>query len=422
MVDVSFVVVCGCESVVVDFVEIYFAKCYTVMMLTTVKKSRIGFARETGPRFIIPTEVVHPLTRKITRVWNYQGKDDLFIILKEFVHKLYFKYLAVNPKDRRAVIVESVLCPTLFRNTLAEVLFMHFEIPSLIYVPSHLMALFTVGISSALVMDVGYSETITLPIYAGVPILSACENIPLGGQVIHRRIEAELMEKATVKTSAPGERTLAEVLSEPLKESVLEDIKVRTCFVTPRARGLILQAHEARKQIKGSVSPDPELEVPPPPLDVNYPLDGEKTLTIPGTLREWAAEILFEQDADNKSIATLILDSLLRCPIDTRRELANNVIIMGGTAMLPGFKHSLLTEVKMLLDDPRYSSRLPLKEIKIHNPPAKENYVAWLGASAFGGTEAVPSRSITRDQYRQTKYIPDWSDHKWAEDSGKSLS
>ncbi|KFM62418.1 Actin-related protein 10, partial [Stegodyphus mimosarum] len=135
---------------------------YSVILDIGTAYTKIGFARETGPRFIIPTEVVHPLTGKIVRVWNYQGKDDLFIILKEFVHKLYFKYLAVNPKDRRAVIVESVLCPTLFRNTLAEVLFMHFEIPSLIYVPSHLMALFTLGISSALVMDVGYSETITL--------------------------------------------------------------------------------------------------------------------------------------------------------------------------------------------------------------------------------------------------------------------
>lgn len=72
-----------------------------------------------------------------------------------------------------------------------------------------------------------------------------------------------------------------------------------------------------------------------------------------------------------------------QCPIDTRKELASNVIIMGGTAMLPGFKHSLLTEIKMLLDDPRYSSKLPLKEIKIHNPPAKENYVAWLGGKIY---------------------------------------
>ncbi|XP_054716321.1 actin-related protein 10-like [Uloborus diversus] len=382
--------------------------------------TKIGFARETGPRFIIPTEVNHPHSGKCVKVWEYQGKEDLYVILKEFVHKLYFKYLVVNPKDRRVVIVESVLCPTLFRNTLAEVLFNHFEIPSLVYVPSHLMALFTLGISSALVMDAGYAETTTLPIYAGVPILSALESLSLGGQVIHRRIEVELMEKATVKTSELEERNLTEVLTEPLSESVLEDIKVRTCFVTPRGRGLILQAHESRKQIRGSASPDPELEVPAPPPDVNYPLDGGKTMTIPGSIREWAPEILFEQDADNKSIATMVLDSLLRCPIDTRKELASNVIIMGGTAMLPGFKHSLLTEIKMLLDDPRYSSRLPLKEIKIHSPPAKENYIAWLGAAAFGATEAVPSRSITKDQYRQKKYIPDWSDRKWA-DTGSSI-
>ncbi|GFR07102.1 actin-related protein 10, partial [Trichonephila clavata] len=234
------------------------AEKHSVILDIGTAYTKIGFAREVGPRFIIPTEVVHPITGKVVRIWNYQTEDDLFIVLKEFIHRLYFKYLAVNPKDRRVVIVESVLCPTLFRNTLAEVLFMHFEIPSLVYVPSHLMALFTLGISSALVMDVGYSETVVLPIYCGVPILNTYESLPVAGQLIHRRIEAELMEKAYVKTSAPNERPLAEVLSEPLKESILEDIKVRTCFVTPRARGLILQAHESRKRIKGTVSPDPE--------------------------------------------------------------------------------------------------------------------------------------------------------------------
>ncbi|KAG8194281.1 hypothetical protein JTE90_004513 [Oedothorax gibbosus] len=354
------------------------AEKHSVILDIGTAYSKIGFAREIGPRFIIPTEVPHPQTGKVTKIWNYQTQEELFIVLKEFIHRLYFKYLAVNPKDRRVVVVESVLCPTVFRNTLAEVLFNHFEIPSLV--------------------------------------------LPVGGQLIHRRIEAELMEKAVVKTADPIERSLSEVLSEPLSEETLEDIKVRTCFVTPRARGLILQAHEGRRRIKGrTVSPDPELEVPTPPPDVDYPLDGQKILKIPGTLREWAAELLFEQDADNKSIATILLDSLLRCPIDTRKELANNVIIMGGTSMLPGFKHSFLTEIKMLLDDPRYSSRLPLKEIKIHNPPAKENYVAWLGASAFGATEAVPSRSITKDQYKNKKYIPDWCDQKWSEGSEKSV-
>lgn len=122
----------------------------------------------------------------------------IFLIIYIFI--FVFRYLVVNPKDRRVVIVESVLCPILFRNTLAEVLFLHFEvyiflifqcskqifvyfsnkfififfcllsifflfqIPSLVYVPSHLMALFTLGISTAMVMDVGYSETSVLPV------------------------------------------------------------------------------------------------------------------------------------------------------------------------------------------------------------------------------------------------------------------
>ncbi|XP_071038854.1 actin-related protein 10 [Parasteatoda tepidariorum] len=394
------------------------AEKHSVILDIGTAYTKIGFARETGPRYIIPSEVKHPQNRNVVKVWEYESDKELFIILKEFLHTLYFRYLCVNPKDRRVVIVESVLCPTIFRNTLAEVLFIHFEIPSLVYVPSHLMALFTLGISSALVMDVGYSETSVLPIYAGVPILNTCESLLVGGKLIHKRIKEELEKKGLVKCENSEETRL----TDPLEESVVEDIKVRTCFVTPRSRGLILQAHENRNRTKGgTASPDPGLEVLNPPPDVKYPLSSDKMMTVPGTLREWAAELLFEPDDDDKSIATLILDCLLRCPIDTRKELANNVIIMGGTSMLPGFKHSLLTEVKMLFDDPKYSSRLPLKEIKLHTPPAKENYVAWLGASAFGATEAVPSRSITKDQYRQNKYIPDWCDKKWAEDSEKSL-
>lgn len=398
------------------------AEKYSVILDIGNAYTKVGFARECGPRFIIPTEVIHPHTGQVTKIWNYHKDVDLYILLKEFIHRLYFKYLVVNPKDRRVVIVESILCPVSFRDTLAKVLFKHFEIPSLLFVPSHLMALFTLGIPSALVLDAGYCETIALPIYEDVPILGACQILSVGGQAIHRRIEAELMDKAVVKTSHPEEKPLGSVLMEPLKETVLEDIKVRSCFVTPRGRGHLLQVFEANKNLKGVVPQEPEaVELPPAPADVSYPLDGGKVMTVPGRLREWAPEVLFEQNADEQSLATLILDALLKCPIDTRKVLAENIIIMGGTAMLPGFKHSLLEEVKSLLQDPRYCSRLPLKEIKVHSPPAKENYVAWLGAATFGATEAVASRSLTKDQYQQKLCIPDWSDQKWQENSGKSL-
>lgn len=38
------------------------------------------------------------------------------------------RHALVNLKDRMVIVVESLLCPTIFRETLAKVLFCHFEV------------------------------------------------------------------------------------------------------------------------------------------------------------------------------------------------------------------------------------------------------------------------------------------------------
>ncbi|XP_070385844.1 actin-related protein 10-like [Dermacentor albipictus] len=390
------------NSVVFDFGRAY-TKC--------------GFAREPSPRWIIPSSVPLGRNNQMQPIWNYWAQDDLTTMLKEFMYTLYFRHLSVNPKDRRVVVVESVLCPTLFRNTVAQVLFEHFEVPAIVFVPSHLMALYTLGINSALVLDCGYYESISLPVYEGVCILSAWQAIPLGGLAIHRRIESELMELATVRGSSDGEFSLAEVLTDPIRESVLEDIKVRTCFVTTRERALKLQVWGFARSNNAEVIPDP----PPPPPEVKYPLDGDKIITIPGSLREYAAEALFELDGDMKSIATLLLDSILKAPMDSRKVLAQNIVVMGGSSMMPGFKHRLLQELKSLVQDPTYSRKMNMNTFKFHSPPSKENYTAWLGASIYGSTDAVNVHCITKDQFiTNNRHIPDWSDQAWQALSSKT--
>jgi len=52
---------------------------------------------------------------------------------------------------------------------------------------------------------------------------------------------------------------------------------------------------------------------------------------------------------------------------------------MGGTAMLPGFLHRLMAEIRYLVEKPKYKEVLATKTFKVHTPPAKPNYVAWLG-------------------------------------------
>lgn len=57
------------------------------------------------------------------------------------------------------------------RNELAEVLFVHYEVLSILMAPSHLMPLFGLGVKDGLVLDIGYSEATLIPVYENVPIL-----------------------------------------------------------------------------------------------------------------------------------------------------------------------------------------------------------------------------------------------------------
>lgn len=77
---------------------------------------------------------------------------------------------------------------------------------------------------------------------------------------------------------------------------------------------------------------------------------GRGTLVVPGWIRERAAEVLFEGgDVDESSVAEVILDSLLKVPVDLRKSLASAILVVGGTPMLPGFIPRLHAELLRIL-------------------------------------------------------------------------
>jgi actin-related protein 10 len=270
-----------------------------------------------------------------------------------------------------------------------------------------LVSLATLGVSTALVLDVGYKEALSIPVVEGVTVIDAVQYAPLGGKSIHYRIMDELIQRRALLKQENSET----VISEPLDEQILEDIKVRTCFVAPFERGVNLSRNKTdfdNLQSSGILSN---------PADVKYAIDGDKVLYIPGLLRESVCEVLFEMYGDEHTLPTLIIDSILRCPLDVRKQLATNIMVIGGTSMLPGFKHRLINELKSLVKSCRYESRLHFDTFKFHELPCKENYASWLGASIFASNEVITTRSITIDQYlRNNMTISDWCD--WIPASG----
>lgn len=57
--------------------------------------------------------------------------------------------------------------------------------------------------------------------------------------------------------------------------------------------------------------------------------------------------------------------------------------------MIPGMKSRLVAEVKDLQQHPKYNSRIALKTIKVHRPPGKANFLAWLGGNLHGNVKFI---------------------------------
>lgn len=339
---------------------------------------RLGFAAEQIPRHIIPSRIEDAATGGTKNLFNYSDDVEFYNQAVKFFEKLFFKYILVNPKDRKVVLVESVLCPTKFRETFARVLFCHFEVHSIYHVPLHLVSLCTLAIDTGLVVDLGYSEAIVIPVFSGVQVINAWEAQPLAAEAVHEQIKEKLI--------------LDNVASEDcLTDEVVEDIKTRACFVTTRERAL---KHRNNEEIT-------------PPKEADYPIKGDEIIQIPGTLRETAFERLFPEDEDRSGLPYIILESILKCPLDMRKVLAENIFLIGGTAMALGLKDRLKHELLALIESPYYADRLHVKEFKFHSGISQPNYTGWLGGSIYGATDMVNSGALTRESYLKDRKLPD---------------
>lgn len=300
------------------------------------------------------------------------------ILIHNFV--FFCRYLLVSPKERKIVIVENVYGPTIVRETLAKALFRHFEVCSVLYVPSHMIALSTLAVPNGVVIDMGYSETTVMPVFSGVQIMKAFQDQKYGGKALHEEIKRLLV--------ADG------VKEELLTESVLEDIKVRTCFVTKQAR--------AQAYLKN--------EPPQAPPGVDYPIAADQIVNISGRVRECAFEILFEENNDRDSLPHLVLKAILSCPRDIRATLIENIFVIGGTSIIMGLLPRLKEELQYLVaNDPEYKNKLHGEiKFKFHKTIGRPNITSWLGGSLCGGTDLVNSRSLNKEAYIKTGRVPDW--------------
>ncbi|KAF2363648.1 Actin family [Trinorchestia longiramus] len=382
----------------VNSIGLYNEKHTAVIFDFGTAYTKVGFAGEAGPRAIVTSTVGYVDAWRHERVFESLESFIFRRRIIRFIRYLFVRCLLVNPKERRVVVVDNVLGPTCIKEIIAAVLFRQFEAVSVAFVPSHLVSLLTLGEPTGLMVDMGYSEVSVIPVYEGVTVLEAWQALPLGSKAIQENLKELLIERGSVVGEDGKEVSLKEEHVELLTPQKLEDIVVKCCFVTTPERSERLQLNKK----------DRSNEPPPPPPEVLYPLSGAITLKIPGTVREMAAEILFEKDADNLCLSNIIMDAIVKCPVDTRRDMAASLVMIGGTASLMGLKKRVLQELQALAHRPPYSDRMALSVFKMHKPPVCDNYVAWLGGEPTSVCLTGATSSSTH-VLETSELLPSWT-------------
>ncbi|KRZ85923.1 Actin-related protein 10 [Trichinella sp. T8] len=357
--------------------------------------TKYGFSSELVPRGIIPTTPALT-TLDVISFSNHEEQTRLQMVT-DFFDNIFFRQLLITPAKERMVIVESVITPTMRRDLIAKVLFTRFDIANICFPPIHLCAAFPLGTQTALVVDVGNYETQVMAIFDGVPLIQSFQVAPVASRTVLKRLRDLIINRCFAYSQ--GSMCPALECAEIFQDHILEDIKAKICFVTNMERGHMYERAENEQNA----------EKPTPPPNVEYVLDEDKVLIINGCIRELAAEIIFLYDEDGNSIPQLIIESILRCPIDIRKVVAERILVIGGGCMIPGFMARLKEE---LLDNlsrsDRFAEKTAIRKVKFFKSPAAENYMAWLGGSVIGSLDILPYRSVSILNV-QNGCVPDWS-------------
>ncbi|KAI8974498.1 actin family [Pilobolus umbonatus] len=399
---------------------------------------KCGFSGESSPRHLVPTwsclgksrdadgEIIR-VDEELTELYDLDimakgHLDQIEERLKRLLHDIYFRLLLTDPKTRKVILCESPLSPIVIKQMIARLLFDYFQVPSISFVPTHLMALFTTGLTTGLIIDCGHLETSVLPIYVSRPLIPYISTTPLSGKSLTGRLQSLLYEHgrfippSNLHLSLAPQSTIPKTL---LTTELLEDIKTRVLFCSP----LMIN------QEKGQSTVD-AYKTFSTATDLYYPIslpDGTRAnLLIPGWIRERAAEILFEGDEDEPSIPQSILNSLLRVQPDLRKPLISSLLLIGGTSLLPGFQSRLKHELLRIMRDPEdYEKRKYQPLLRLHkfirfidNPEEKgagrvfmNNVRGWIGGSLVGSMK-ISGEEITKDKFPSG--ITDWSIGNWS--------
>lgn len=325
--------------------EIYPNKNYIIISVGK-RHVKAGFSKKTEPFVILQTgelflKCIDVLEIPRGDISHPKEGAEYVTVLKDpacwrrgwssLIRRLYTDYLMSNPKDYPVILVERPFFPRELSNHIAQVLVENHQVPGVKRVSEPMVSLFTTGLKTGIVVDIGSSETIVCPVYEGYPIEYNIKIIQCGFDNLKRKFKSELL----AQYEESPERSTVEEIDDDIMDDIIFQSGLVDCELTRENDSAVSDFVFENLLVKGRC--------------IN--------LVVNGNTRTKPFEIFFGDEASHNNEGGLahhiVLDGLVRVLRESnsqvRKELSQNILMCGGLASVPGFERRVSSELQELI-------------------------------------------------------------------------
>lgn len=281
--------------------------------------------------------------------------------MEKIWHHAFYNELRVAPEEHPTFLTEAPRNPRANREKMTQIMFETFNVPAMYVANSAVMGLFVSGRTTGTVLDLGDGACDAVPVYQGYALPHAILREDLAGRDL-TNFMAQMMDNRGYGFAKEG--------------LIARDIKDKSAYV--------------------ALDFDQEFSIVDFEEKVYEATDGGQVYKVKlGNERFRCGEALFRSDfcaLNARPIHQLAYDSIMKCDIDIQKEMFYNLVMVGGTSMLPGLRERLQKELELLG---------PTQKMRVVAQPERK-YSVWIGCSIHACMPSFQQSWISKEEYDES--------------------